>query len=43
VDRDVREMMMDSGRKMKFVEWWDLRGLGNNMTVTDVRKIGGVI
>ncbi len=32
---------MNSVRKMKFVELWDLRGLGSNMTVTDVRKIGG--
>jgi hypothetical protein len=41
VDRDVREMMMESAREVRFVEWWDLLGLDMDKTVTEVRKLGG--
>jgi hypothetical protein len=40
MDRDLKEVMMDSARGMKFVELWDLLGLEKDVTVTEMRKIG---
>ncbi len=40
VDRDVMEMMADGGKRVKFVEWWDLLGLDNDMPAKKVRILG---
>jgi hypothetical protein len=39
VDRDMIEMMVDSDKELKVVEWWDLLGLGKDHRVSEVRKM----
>jgi hypothetical protein len=37
VDRDVIEMMVDSDKELRVVEWWDLLGLDKDKSVREVR------
>jgi hypothetical protein len=39
VDRDVIEMMVDSDKEFRVVEWWDLLGLDKDHSVSEVRKM----
>jgi hypothetical protein len=40
VDRDVKEVVMEGGRNIRILEWWDLLGLDGDTTVTNIRRMG---
>jgi hypothetical protein len=40
VDRDVKEVVMEGGRNVRILEWWDLLGLDSDTTVTNIRRMG---
>ncbi len=40
VDRDVKEVVMEGGRNVRILEWWDLLGLESDTTVTNIRRMG---
>jgi hypothetical protein len=39
VDRDIKEMLADSDEGVSIVEWWDILGFDNDLTVTEIRKM----
>jgi hypothetical protein len=39
VDRDVIEMITDSDREFRVVEWWNLLGLDKDKSVGEVRDL----
>jgi hypothetical protein len=40
VDRDVKEVVSEGRRNIRFLEWWDLLGLEGDANVTDIRRMG---
>ncbi len=39
VDRDIVDTLRDMGKNIHVLEWWDLLGLEQDKTVTDVKKM----